>query len=473
MLELSCWNLKCIVVEDKMKNKFVIALALMFLLAQVSVFATESDDNIIPEAPDTCSVSDDPNDTSSDDTTTSDTSDPSGSDTTPDTSDIYTEPDDISVTTDDSQSTTDTTATTTDTYPTTPSSSYTPWYSTTDTSYETTNTETDTTIASNSKTKNSQEIVAETTVNVTGVQLAQAKLSKKDITLYGITSTGENYSWVIKHDTITNTASDVDLTIKTSNSPNARRISTVVPQGINHMVLSLSYSGKLPFEATFAIDVNKNLFPDNTSAYLYSYNRGTSKGDYVKNVEIRDGIAAFSISKGADYFIANESIEEKIVPTRLGGLKTQLVFIFCIMIISLLIGTIIYRTRLIIGKIRGTHDEEFYDDEDDLLEENEFDEDLEYDEDSDYEEITPPEGLNESLIFDYSSQNEDDYKEQDVEDLLTENDDTNYYFGNDNNYYSYGNTGDMEDLIIGEEDEKDINLIEEIDEDFFTDDDDE
>lgn len=117
---------------------------------------------------------------------------------------------------------------------------------------------------------------------------------------------GKNASWKFNGSDISvNNVSDVDTTIN-STSPNALNISELTD---GKEIINLSFVNKdmLPGKATIEANVDSKY--NNKIMYLYSYNMAYNRLNLISaNVPVKNGLAEFDVTKGADYILSESPI---------------------------------------------------------------------------------------------------------------------------------------------------------------------
>lgn len=183
---------------------------------------------------------------------------------------------------------------------------------------------------------------------VTAEQLEKAKSGGEDIMVYGTTADGLNYSWKIIASTITETKKDIDLTISTD-SRNSSKIKSIIPSGASFQVLSIAYSGNLPFEASVAINTDLNV----GTYYLYYFNNSTAKAEVLKTVKVVEDAnngknkVAFKIDHCSDYFLSSVELAETSqgIPLYIKSLLLIAVGLLLAGILGLVIGRVLNKGK--------------------------------------------------------------------------------------------------------------------------------
>lgn len=105
---------------------------------------------------------------------------------------------------------------------------------------------------------------------------------------------------------LTNKAADIDTTIK-STSQNALAINNLV-NGKEVVTLAFSYKGELPGKAI--INANVDAKYNGKTMYMYSFSAENNRLALVSsNVGVKDGTAAFEITKGSDYILSETPVQ--------------------------------------------------------------------------------------------------------------------------------------------------------------------
>lgn len=210
----------------------------------------------------------------------------------------------------------------------------------------TTITETDTEILTDTETllviDTDEEIVSNNEFAfVTKEQLAAAKELGEDIEVCGKLNDNANYRWLIRAATITDTQSDVNLTISDT-SAETIKIGTILPSGSKKSIFNFAFSGNLPFSAEITVE---GVDLPNGKYYLYYFNKATASGEYNQDVQVTDGKLVFNISHCSVYFLSDALITKQSSNSGMDSYVKIILEVALAIVAAIILGVIVSRLR--------------------------------------------------------------------------------------------------------------------------------